>query len=203
MSQKKYIDFGFCRQDSEHFFVVTIPASLAEDAEVTISEHFECHLVEGNTLFPYGVKGAHIHHKSFITRYKWSKIENEVKAEFNRRLLELGIKYGNWKKKGQVALNKIFGKELTLLMWAIEDADPALIYTAVRNWQGLAPEERWWLYTMTNASTGDAILGRNKGWRKAVRYALTENEISDNRLREHKSEIERLLFNIDEEAKKL
>ena len=40
---------------------------------------------------------------------------------------------------------------LTLLAWAIEDADPALIPTAIKNWLGLAPEERWWLFTMTNA----------------------------------------------------
>jgi hypothetical protein len=32
---------------------------------------------------------------------------------------------------------------------------------------------------MTNAATGHAIAGRNKGWRKAVRYALTENPVSD------------------------
>jgi hypothetical protein len=27
---------------------------------------------------------------------------------------------------------------------------------------------------MTNGATGHAITGRNKGWRKAVRFALTE-----------------------------
>jgi hypothetical protein len=32
---------------------------------------------------------------------------------------------------------------------------------------------------MTNAATGHAITGRHKGWRKAVRYALTENPVSD------------------------
>jgi hypothetical protein len=33
---------------------------------------------------------------------------------------------------------------------------------------------------VTNASpTGHAIQGRNKGWRKAVRYALTENPVTD------------------------
>ena len=49
----------------------------------------------------------------------------------------------------------------------------------LRNWEALAPEERWWLYTMTNAATGHAINGRNRGWRKAVRYALTENPVSE------------------------
>ena len=31
---------------------------------------------------------------------------------------------------------------------------------------------------MTNAATGHAIYDRNIGWRKAVRYALTENPVS-------------------------
>lgn len=34
---------------------------------------------------------------------------------------------------------------------------------------------------MTNAATGHAITGRGKGWRKAVRYALTENPVADYR----------------------
>ena len=75
-------------------------------------------------------------------------------------------------------MSRILGKELVLLAWSIEDADPTLIPVAVKNWMGLAPEERWWLYTMTNAATGHAVSGRGKGWRKAVRYALTENPIS-------------------------
>jgi hypothetical protein len=51
--------------------------------------------------------------------------------------------------------------------------------TAIANWQGLSPEERWWLYTMTAAATGHFQLGRNRGWRKAVRFALTENPVTD------------------------
>jgi hypothetical protein len=40
----------------------------------------------------------------------------------------------------------------------------------------LAPEERWWLYTMTAAQTGHHAQ-KNRGWRKAVRAALTENPV--------------------------
>jgi len=53
------------------------------------------------------------------------------------------------------------------------------IPVAVKNWLGLMPEERWRLYTMTNAATGHAVYGRNRGWRKAVRYALTANPVYD------------------------
>ncbi|MCC6456912.1 MAG: DUF3780 domain-containing protein [Caldilineaceae bacterium] len=70
------------------------------------------------------------------------------------------------------------GKELVMLAWAVEDADPALIPNTLGNWRGLVPEERWWLYTQTAAATGHGQLDRNKGWRKALRYALTENPAS-------------------------
>ena len=70
------------------------------------------------------------------------------------------------------------GKELVLLAWAIEDADPTLISVALANWSGLVPEERWWLYTQTAAATGHGTADRSRGWRKAVRYALTENPVS-------------------------
>ncbi|MBU4351446.1 DUF3780 domain-containing protein, partial [Patescibacteria group bacterium] len=78
--------------------------------------------------------------------------------------------------------------------WAIEECDPVLISTAVRNWLGLAPEERWWLYTMTNASTGHALNDRNKGWRKAIRFALTENPVSDQALLKRREEFQKSLF---------
>ena len=71
----------------------------------------------------------------------------------------------------------MFGKETLLLVWAIEDCDPSIIPVAIRNWLGLSPEERWWLFTMTNASSGG--LNDKYGWRKAIRYALTENPVEE------------------------
>ena len=113
-----------------------------------------------------------------LPRPKWDAIADAVRVEFNQRLKAQKLKTGKW-KRGQTPVSRPFGKELVLLAWAIEDAEPELIPVALQNWLGLAPEERWWLFTMTNAATGHAIAGRNKGWRKAVRYALTENPVSD------------------------
>ncbi len=110
-------------------------------------------------------------------RLKWDAIADEVRAYFNQRLRENSLKSSQW-KIGENPVSRLLGKELVLLSWAIEDADPNLIPVAIKNWLGLKPEERWWLFTMTNAATGHAISGRNKGWRKAVRYALTENPVS-------------------------
>ncbi|CCJ33434.1 FIG00528661: hypothetical protein [Caloramator australicus RC3] len=64
-----------------------------------------------------------------------------------------------------------------MLAWAIEDCDPSIIPIAIKNWLGLSKEERWWLFTMTNAATGHA--NDKRGWRKAIRYALTENPVEE------------------------
>jgi len=112
-----------------------------------------------------------------LSRAKWNDIGEALRAELNARLKKQGHRPGKW-KTGYNAVSRMLGKELTLLAWAIEDADPALTRTAIANWLGLQPEERWWLYTMTAAATGHCEAGRGRGWRKAVRFALTENPVS-------------------------
>jgi len=111
-----------------------------------------------------------------LGRSKWNAIADVVRAEFNTRLRKQGKRPGKW-MTGYNPVSRVLGKELTLLAWAIEDADPALVTTAIANWQGLMAEERWWLYTMTAAASGEYVTGRSVGWRKAVRFALTENPI--------------------------
>jgi len=58
----------------------------------------------------------------------------------------------------------------------VEQAASDDIPNALRNWEPLAPEERWWLYTMTVATTGQA-LQKGVGWRKALRDAIADNPI--------------------------
>uniref|UniRef100_A0A831UA73 DUF3780 domain-containing protein n=1 Tax=Geobacter metallireducens TaxID=28232 RepID=A0A831UA73_GEOME len=171
----KYEGFGFCPQESAHHFRVTIPAGSQQ--EIIISEHFSFD-EEGGARSATLSESHDGQLKVILSRAKWNAIADEVRVEFNRRLKEHGVRAGKW-KTGVVPVARPLGKELVLLCWAIEDADPATIPTAIRNWLGLAQEERWWLYTMTNAATGNAVSGRNKGWRKAVRFALTENPVTD------------------------
>ncbi|MDK2973390.1 MAG: hypothetical protein PWP23_3145 [Candidatus Sumerlaeota bacterium] len=168
--------FGFLPEESQHHFLVTIPAK--KDGHVLISEHHTWDDADARRELSFALGKEDDKLRVSMARDKWDGIADAVRKEFNERLKRNGIKTGAW-KRGRVAVSRLFGKELVLLAWAIEDADPALIPTAVRNWLGLAPEERWWLYTMTAAATGHATAGRNKGWRKAVRFALTENPISE------------------------
>jgi hypothetical protein len=174
------VGFGFDPAESEHHFRVTIPAR--KDEAVYISEHFTWDESEARQELNFAVGSDDAKMRVILARPKWIEIEEAVQTEFNRRLRDAGLKTARW-KNGRTPVSRLLGKELVLLAWAIEDADPALIPVAVKNWLGLAPEERWWMFTMTNAATGHAINGRNKGWRKAVRFALTENPVSDHRAR--------------------
>jgi hypothetical protein len=167
--------FGFEPSESQHHFLVRLSGKLEDP--IYITEHFqlEPEMDKATISFALGREDQKI--RVVLSRAKWDAIADEVRAEFNRRLKATGLKPGQW-NASSVPVSRLFGKELVLLAWAIEDADPALIPVAIQNWLGLRPEERWWLYTMTNGATGHAIAGRNKGWRKAVRFALTENPVT-------------------------
>jgi hypothetical protein len=112
-----------------------------------------------------------------LERAKWSAIAEDVKRTFNERLKELGLTPSRW-STGENKVERLLGKELCILAWAIETASDELVPVAVKNWSGLKPEERWWLFTVTAAATGRAE-DRDIGWRKALRFALTENPVND------------------------
>lgn len=167
--------FGFEPEESAAHFLVHIPAG--STLPVEISEHLSWDAERVQYSIHYGAEREDGQVRCRLPRSKWNDIAEVVRAELNARLKKVGKRPGKW-KTGYNPVMRMLGKELTLLAWAIEDADPALTATAVANWQGLSPEERWWLYTMTAAATGHHSAGRNRGWRKAVRFALTENPVT-------------------------
>jgi hypothetical protein len=166
----KTIGFGFDSEETEHHFLVEIPKSnKTQDHSVIIYERFEWQADASKQKINYREDRT----KAQLGRVKWDAIKDALKYDFNTRLKEEKIKAGDWKASGQVAMHKLFGKEALVLIWAVEDCETNLVTTAINNWLGLRPEERWWLYTMTNANTGN--VNDRKGWRKALRFALTEN----------------------------
>ena len=188
-TRSKPLGFGFRPEESEHHFVVTVPSRSREDVLVAEYLRFDPATGYGPPSLGAGPHDSRL--RAALPRAKWDAIADEARVEFNRRLKKQGLPPGRW-KRGDTPVARLLGKELTLLAWAVEDADPALIPAALKNWLGLAPEERWWLFTMTNAATGHALHGRNKGWRKAVRFALTENPVTGDR-QERQSDIFRLV----------
>lgn len=105
-----------------------------------------------------------------LDRPRWTAIRAEVQRAFNARLKSYGLETSSW-KVGENVVDRLLGKELCVLAWAIEGMEVDNISVAVRNWLALRPEERWWLFGMTAKSTG-GIEDRDVGWRIALRHAL-------------------------------
>ena len=114
-----------------------------------------------------------------VPRSVWDAVSGELRADFNRRLRLEDKQAGRWGAE-ETAVQRLFGKELLVLLWTIEAPEVTAeeIAVAIRNWHGLKPEERWWLYTMTAAATGLAHQ-TGMGWRGALRQALCFGTRSD------------------------
>ena len=158
-------------QNQNHFCVLAAPKEANMDSQPPI-QVYECYSWTadgGQTLDPADKLRIE------ISKHKWGEVKDALTSEFNFRLKKDGLKIGKFSANGGTPVERLFGKEMMVLLWAVEDCDPSVISTAVRNWKGLLPEERWWLYTMTNAATGE--LKDKKGWRRALRFALCENPV--------------------------
>ena len=169
--KRQFIGFGFDPGESAHHFVVHIPEG--EQKPVAVEEHFEWN--GGETVAPPKPPIVKVE----LDHYRWGRIADATRDQFNKRIRAAGHRPVDWKTgKGNI-LAPHFGKELTLLAWAVEDIDGTLIPNVIANWKGLEPEERWWLYTTVNATFTRTDVGRDRGWRKAIKIAFSENAVPD------------------------
>lgn len=158
-------DFGFDTAESPYHFAIVM--TRAGEGDIRIEERFG---FGSEALEPAREPVTKVR----LDAYRWSRIAEAARAEFNHRLHAYGQPAVAWRTR-ETLLAPHLGKELTLLVWAVEDADPTVIPNMIANWRGLAPEERWWLYTTVNATSGHPEHGRDRGWRKAIKIALAEN----------------------------
>lgn len=159
--------FGCPKTVDPHHFVVELPRG--RTAPVIIAE-------------AYGIKAGinglpEVDERCQLPYTIWRLIAEDLKREFNERLRSKKMTTGRW-TTGLNQVERLLGKELLVLAWAVERADSETVPNAIRNWIGLRPEERWWLYTVTAAATGRAG-DADIGWRKALRIALTENPLAE------------------------
>lgn len=169
MARIQGLGFGYIPEETKHHFLVRIARS--KEQKVLVYERFQWDENE-----PQKTELEYENIKVELDRHKWDLVKEAVENELNKTLKNNNITVGKF-KTGDTPVDRLLGKEMILLLWAIEDSDPTLIPTAIRNWLGFSREERWWLFTMTNATTGHA--DDKRGWRKAIRYAITENPIDD------------------------
>jgi hypothetical protein len=160
------LGFGVPATSDPHHFKVVIPK--ANSGRVHISEYLG--LQASSDEFA-------VLDRVTLERPRWTAIRSEVQRAFNARLKAHELKSATW-KIGENPVDRLLGKELCVLAWAVEGMAMENIPVAVRNWLALRPEERWWLFGMTAMSTG-GISDGNKGWRLALRHALGDVAQSD------------------------
>lgn len=153
------LGFGVPATSDPHHFKVIIPRS--NTGRVQISEYLGLQATSDE---------AAVIDRVLLDRPRWTAIRGEVQRAFNARLKAHDLKTAAW-KVGENPVDRLLGKELCVLAWAVEFMDAEKIPVAVRNWLALRPEERWWLFGMAAISTG-GINDGEKGWRLALRHAL-------------------------------
>lgn len=153
------LGFGVPATSDPHHFKVIIPK--ANTGKVQISEYLGLQAQSDEFA---------VIDRVLLDRPRWTAIRAEVQRTFNARLKNHDVKTASW-KVGENVVDRLLGKELCVLAWAVEGMELEKVPVAVRNWLALRPEERWWLFGMTAMSTG-GINDGEKGWRLALRHAL-------------------------------
>lgn len=165
------IDFGAPDKFGAHLFRVEIPASRYES--VVIVEDYGYRGQEG------GIPREEA--RVILTRPVWSAIADIARREFNDRLKAAKILTGRW-HTGTNLVDRLLGKELCVLAWAAETANPEQLPIICSKWAALRPEERWWLFSMTVAEAG-VPEDTQRGWRRALFLALSDGEKAATRKR--------------------
>ena len=119
---EKYFGFGYDPTESENHFYVVVPKNATDEVEIYERFHWD----EGEQKI---TKKDIL--KLRLSRHKWSKLSNDVAAEFNVRL-KAEKKPGGRFLVGETPVEKLFGKELMVLLWGVENNDPAGIPTAIQ-----------------------------------------------------------------------
>jgi len=176
MAGRKIIGLGFLPEEARHGFLIYIPKGQAAHEMVFIAEHREIDLAPLGSQMMNTPTLNEASLRVAIDRKRWLALAPAFWEEANRRLRANGLPHAKLQKNPSkpVPVHPSLGKELCVLCWAVEEASLDDIPNALRNWEALAPEERWWLFTMTVATTGQAMQ-KGIGWRKALRAALADN----------------------------
>lgn len=172
-TSRKSLGLGFLPEEARHGFAIDISRTGKGDP-VCIAELRGQDLDRWDQLADIEPNNPAL--RVAITRERWLELAPAFWDEANRRLRANGLPAHRFQKSSAkpIPVHASLGKELCILCWAVEDAPLDDIPNAVRNWEALAPEERWWLFTMTVATTGQAAQ-HGLGWRKALRAALADN----------------------------
>lgn len=151
--------FGVPNDPLPHQFLVRIPAGRMDPVEVWED-------------FGAGGVGTAIQKlcRVAVPRDTWRQVAEGVKGYLNRRLKEKELKPSRL-NTGDNRVERILGRELCVLAWAIEDATQDEAAIAFTRWSSHRPEELWWLFQQIDRDGGEWNSSKS-GWRLAIRHAL-------------------------------
>ena len=158
--------FGVPDVQAPHHFLVRIPQ--ARGASVEVWEDFGAAAV-GTSMERLC--------RAEVPRDVWRKVTDGLKGHLNRRLKEKGLKVCRF-RTGDNKVERILGRELMVLAWAIEDATADEAAIAFTRWSSYRPEELWWLFQQIDRDGGEWDDPRT-GWRAAIRHALIREGDAD------------------------
>ena len=92
-SKPTLLGFGFDPSQTEHCFLVTLPASRAKTAEVIISEHFQWRPVPKGEVTDI-LENDHAQLKAVLSRMVWDQIEESLKRSLTAGCVTWGKKAG-------------------------------------------------------------------------------------------------------------
>lgn len=137
------IGFGCPARMFVHHVLVSIPET--RTAEVTLEED-------------WGV--AQLGHpdrlmRCVLPRVRWNAIATAARQTLNDRLKEQELPSSRW-TTGENKVERLLGKEIVVLAWAVEAAEDEDIAAVTAAWVALRPEERWWLFGRVARTAGAA-----------------------------------------------
>jgi hypothetical protein len=121
--------FGVPNDMAPHQFLIRIPTGRVEPVEVW--EDFGAAGV--------GTAAQRLCRVA-VLRETWRQVAEGVKSHLNRRLKEKDLKSSRF-NTGDNRVERILGRELCVLAWAIEDATPDEAAIAFTRWSSHRPEE--------------------------------------------------------------
>lgn len=151
----------------DNYFVVDINESLDK---IVVTEIFELQYLDEDNVVDDTISKEIVSIKSSILS---KTLKTDISKVMNKQLKESNLKKGSWNNNGKTYFNKFLGKELILLLWAIEECNNSKDIKAIfDNWKILKPTERWWLYTMINNEIGNSEFHNQTNWKSAIKIAL-------------------------------
>ena len=160
LTQERYADFAYpAHMAAPHFFEVTV-----RDGYAFLTESF-------------GAGGGGIICRARLPEDTFRRVREEIRQAMNARIRGINEKQKpgstkiptckGWSKSGPTRTDRILGRELTVLFWALEGCPPEKEEGVIGIWRDYRPEELWWLF-MEADKDGRDFLSEPKGWRLAL-----------------------------------